>query len=137
MDYSSEKARIKRVIELTKSGLLERFSGCGVSIELTELSWVEQLDLDEIGKPTEKINNFKVILKNDPVLKGKVSFSPGVSFSHYNLKSINFGQHKSTNEFPDLGHVHLRLHLEVFYGYVSFRGLNDAIMLTLAEVSGE
>ena len=136
MNAITDQKRLREIQIRTKADLIMKFTSLGVPVNTNSLQWVEKLKFDRKERLVKSIRNFLTVLKNDPVLKGNVTLPRDIRRCRNNLKRINFGVYVE-KDFQTTGipYIHLKVHLESIYGFTSFRGLKDALILILAEAS--
>lgn len=85
------------------------------AIQVTDLEWVKQLDVDRKGVPSNTINNFVVVMENDPLFKDKLAFD------EFAGKEILTGQglwriiHSNDNELTDRDEDIMQHRIETLY----------------------
>lgn len=100
------------------------------TIDDTDDTWIENLQLDKKGNVLPSINNIKIILLNDNGLKNKIAFN------EFSQRIVKLGimpwqqDDNRNNIWSDTDDSGLRNYLEIKYGVTSTKKIEDAFILT-------
>lgn len=93
-----------------------------------EEEWLGKLEYTQKGTIKNTINNIRLIIENDPMLKGKISYNEFANRAE--VKGVlPWRSKKDEGDWKDSDDAGLRHHLENCYGISSVAKTNDALMM--------
>lgn len=131
--YTAMMAEVKEdkaVMDLVKSEKYENaIKDFGEeSLSEDETSWVKNLSLSASGGYEKTTNNILLILKNDPLLKGKFAFD---EFANRSLikGALPWDKREEMRQHTDDDDAGLRWYLEIIYGITGKDKISDGLAL--------
>lgn len=91
-----------------------------------DLSWVSRLTLDKAGNPTQTLENFCLIVENDPELKGSLA-KDVFDQSWYVTGPLPWSREHDRGKWCSADDAHLYLHVERKYHILSQAKINIAV----------
>ena len=127
--FASQDQRVKRLmIEERMVDVNAEFGVVGeVEDQIQEIdnTWIDELETTKKGELAKTIDNFKIILANDPNLKGLVGIDEFNAGRLCLLRDCLWGS-KRGSEWSDNDDAILRLYIEKNYGLYAPKKLEDA-----------
>jgi len=134
VDHASKDPRVRKLIGLEKiQGLQEDFAEAfkGEEGEEVDLDWLSNLDADKHGNYRNTIDNIRIVLDNDPNLKGKLALNKfeqrEIAKSNLPWREVN----KETRYLNDTDDAGIRHYLEKTYDFTGVQRIMDAVNLTV------
>jgi len=132
VDLAANDKKVKRLlIEERMDNAKSEFSVETSDIEEMDTSWIEDLETDKKGEVAATIQNFHIILRHDPEIKGMIGldeFSGKICI----LRKTPWGSELSS-EWTDNDDASLRLYFEKKYKMYSVKKADDALKTILMD----
>lgn len=107
----------------------------GVTVDDTDLDWVEELDYNARGDAVKNtINNYFIILNNDPALKGKFAFNAFAGKREI-LDSVPWDTATSRRTWSDSDDSGLYWYIEKAYNNAGRGNIDSALSMYMAQHS--
>lgn len=130
-EFAMKDADVALVLaEERQKGILDAFSG--ITAATDDPYWSAKLVTDTNGKCLKTIDNICIILKNDPLIKGKIAYDE-FSVRGLVLGDLPWNREKGERYWTDVDDAGAMWYLEKFYDITGKDKVMSALMLVSAE----
>lgn len=103
--------------------------------EKVDDSWMDELETGKNGTVRDSVENYEIIFKHDPNLKGLVGFNTFKGDLPYLLKKTPWVHNSGSEVWTDTDDAALRIYFAKVYGLQSWGLLKDALQIAMEENS--
>lgn len=133
-EFASGDNKVKATLGLERMEKAQDDFGAVETEEEVSTEWLNELKYTEQGKLKSTINNFSLIIANEPLLKGKIAYN---EFSNRAmvLGKLPWRNDNRESDWSDIDDAGLRDFIENYYGIISTAKCADALSISFEKQS--